>query len=218
MKPTTNLARLRRSVIRRTRLLRDFFIHSKAAPHRERNAAAAFCVLELDNTIINLHREFLISSLHVECRTCSGHKVTHNNNFPTPDSAALYIMSVLEPMRFNNRYSAATSLTRREETKVRDPLKLQNVSAASMMSNAGSIITALSLNSPAFSQMATYRNFFAHRNVETARKLKNLSASIGLAPAVHEWDAISQLLPGSPTSLFESWAFDVELFAEFLLD
>ncbi|WP_210166256.1 hypothetical protein [Methylobacterium sp. Leaf102] len=218
MRPTINFLYLHKSARRRLRYLNNTYASRSSLGSAQQNALLSFCVVELDNIIINLHREFLVSALSTKCVTCGGAQVTHNQSLASSDEAMLYVMSVLEPNRFKKNYKSTVVLSRRDETKIRDPLKLQTLSIDCRLSNYNSIVNALSLNSTVFAEIAVFRNFYAHRNSQTAKAVFAFCRNLGIATVDDAWDAVTLQPPGRPLNIYQSWITDLSNFAELLLD
>jgi hypothetical protein len=180
-----------------------------------RNATLTWALIELDNTIINLARHFLVSSLMC-CRTASGARVTHSQAPMSQMDAAFFIMRVLEPRKYGRL--AGTSLSRRDETAIRDPTKLMQVASAASLSNSGSVLAALSFPTRAFSEISRARHFFAHRNEQTAAAAISMALARGLSPPLQAWSVVDLPLPGQPYSLIEEWIYDVGQFQVLLTD
>lgn len=215
MRAATDLCKIRRVVRKRLARVRVILSVSADREPEWRNVALTWVLIELDNLIINLFREYLVSCL-LRCRTCSGHRVSHQKLVNTQEQAALFIMSVLEPGRYKKSFARASTISRREETKFRDPNKLLAVALSAGLSNSAAISTALSLNTPAFAEISKARHFFAHRNIETAAELALMAHKRGISSAGTDWEVVDSLLPSKPYTLLEEWLADVGQFGELL--
>jgi len=154
------------------------------ADRLRRNVVVTWCVIELDNLIINMQREFLVSSL-MWCRTAQGLPVRHNIGRLNQQDAARYIISILEPKKYKNLGPGL--IERRDEAVLRNPAKVMQVATAASMSNIQSVVNALSLNSSAFTELSIARHFFAHRNSQTATKVVALAAARGMQMPIDAW-------------------------------
>jgi hypothetical protein len=181
--------------------------------HHRRNATLAWAVIELDNLIISLARQFLVSSL-MRCRTTSGSRVQHSGPLMSQLDAAFFVMSVLEPKKYSKL--SGSPLARRDETTIRDPNKIMQVAVAANLSNAPSILTALSFPTKVFSEISSVRHFFAHRNEETAAQAVAFALGRGLLPPMQPWEIVGLLVPGQPYSMLDEWIYDLGQFQELL--
>ena len=211
MRCVSDLSKVSRSVRRRLARLRIVLVSCPRSDSYRRNATVTWAVIELDNLIINLQREFLVSSL-MGCRTASGHRVSHRTPNKSQNEAAHFIIQTLEPNRYRNHFTPGISLSRREETVLRDPAKIMQVATAAGLTNTNSIVSALSLSTSIFRDLSKARHFFAHRNLQTAAKVDMLSNSRGLPTGIETWLVVDTLLPGYPYTLLDEWIYDLEQF------
>jgi hypothetical protein len=72
----------------------------------------------------------------------------------------------------------------------------------------------LAFNFAVFRDIATVRNFYAHRNDDTARKVRAKARSMGIPTAYHADDLVTAAGVGRPVSLFEDWLREAQLFFE----
>ncbi len=62
--------------------------------------------------------------------------------------------------------------------------------------NVGALQNALALNTTLFSDLATVRNFYAHRNADTWRKVRRKGQDLGVFGAAHANDLVTSTLTG----------------------
>lgn len=213
MRAVTDLAKVRHGARRR---LAKIGVAAKYCPKDDavrRNATLTWAVIELDNLIISLARQFLVSSL-MRCRTSTGSRVQHTQPTMSQVDAAFFIMSVLEPKKYSKLIGS--SLSRRDETVIRDPTRIMKVAAAAGLSNSASILTALSFPTQVFNEISKVRHFYAHRNQETAGAAVSLALGRGLPPPLQAWDVVAMPLPGGPYCLLDEWLYDLGQFQELL--
>jgi hypothetical protein len=214
MRAVTDLAKISYCARRRIARMKQLLSTCPRSDGIKRNAVVTWAVVELDNLIINLHREFTVSCL-MTCRTASGQRVSHVAGTLSQLEAARYIMRTLEPRKFRERFQTGV-IPRREEAVLRDPARVMQVSVAAGLSNLTSVTNALSLNSPAFGEISKVRHFFAHRNLDTAEKAIALGLSRGLQRPLEAWMIVDQLLPNKPYTLLEEWLADISNFHSLL--
>jgi hypothetical protein len=73
-------------------------------------------------------------------------------------------------------------------------------------------MNALALNTSLFVDLPTVRNFYAHRNSDTCRKVLSKARNMGVFGAKHADELMVAYLSGRPVSVFEEWLNDAELF------
>lgn len=210
MRPVTDLSKLYEAFTYRLLRIRRVFGLAATLTEPRRSEFIAVSVIELDNLIIGALRAFTISSLRGG-RTSQRHRVVTSRTFGREEEIAAYVLSVLDVATYR-RLRTPTQVSRREEPKVRDPRSTERVFARCGASNIGSLQNALALNSRVFSELAPLRNFYAHRNDDTWRKVRNRAQAMGIFNAAHPNDVVTYVLPGRPVNLFEDWLDDVELF------
>jgi hypothetical protein len=172
--------------------------------------AVAYCVIELDNLVVSGLREFTVSSL-CGARTATGAKIHVGRQFGHEEEIGAYIMSVVSSVAYAYRNSPQR-LSRKDEPTIRDPRDTHKVLRACGATNEISLSNALSLNTSLFSDLATVRNFYAHRGFDTWRKVKTKAQAAGLFAISHADSYVTSILPMRPVSVFEDWLDDAALF------
>jgi hypothetical protein len=215
MHATSDLAKLYHAV--RRRLLRiEVLYHSLSnRPMEDRSMVLASSVIELDNTILCGLREFTVSSLR-RARTLSYHRISTNRAFAAAGEISAFILSVVNPVKYQNMKSPAV-VGREYEPTVRDPKDTQKVLSTCAASNISSVQNALALNFGLFRDIATIRNFYAHRNEDTAKKVRTKARSMGVPAAHHPDDLVLASPPGRPGSILQDWIGEAQIFFEELM-
>lgn len=210
MRPVTDLCKIQSAFDARLVRLRRAASEALAAPSARRSAGLCFVVVEFDNLLLAALREFLISSLR-QARTTTRRRIYATRIFGDEQEIGAYALSVLSIRSFQNKGSPA-KIQRNDEFKVRDPRDTKRVLDSCSASNSSSLDNALALNTGLFSEIATVRNFYAHRNSDTWRKVQRRSYDMGFLGIKHPDEMISRALPGRPVSLLEDWFDDASLF------
>lgn len=172
----------------------------------------AYFVIELDNAMTQGMREFVHSSM-LAARTCSGHRVKTSRKFASPDEVSAHIFSVVNNPGYVRRGSPPVA-SRKDEPTFRDPIRLHAVLHACGASNINSVSNAQALNLPVFDEIASVRNFYAHRNEDTFTKVVRLAKNWGLTSLAHCDDLLAVARPSRPVRLFEDWLAEIELYFE----
>ena len=155
-------------------------------------------------------REFTFSSLHCS-RTTSGRRVSINRQFGTDCEISAYMLSVANVVKFQNMGNPA-SLSKKDEPTVRDPKTTEKILVACGASNLPSLQTALSLNAGIFADLATIRNFYAHRNFDTCRKVQAKAMSMAAISIKHPNELVVANSPPTPVTFFDEWIAEAQIF------
>jgi hypothetical protein len=210
MRSTTDLNKLRAACLGRLRRIRRIFSKVSGLPAEEASLPIAFSIIELDNLVMATIREFTMSTLR-KARTAQGHRISVNGTFCQEGEISAFMLSIVQTYVYNQMGNPA-SVDRKKEPKIRDPRDTEKILLACNASNINSLQNALSLNTTLFSDLATLRNFYAHRNIDTSRKVRNRARSLGLFNLPHPDGFAIHLLPNRPVSIFDDWLDDAELF------
>jgi hypothetical protein len=212
MRPVSDLAKLYDSFGYRLLRLRKTYSAATAVGEPWRSELLSYAVIELDNLMLGTLRVLTISSLR-SARTAQGHRIRVIRNFGHEEEISAFMLSVLSAVKFR-RLNSPTRINKKEEPTVRDPRDTEKVLLAAGATNITSFQNALALNTAIFLDLGTARNFYAHRNKDTWRKIQSKAQAMGIFSSTHGNDVITTGLPGRPVSLFEDWLDDAELFFE----
>jgi hypothetical protein len=126
--------------------------------------------IELDNMVLIALRKFTVSCMF-RARTVSGHRITTARLLKNEQEVSALIPSVVNTVKFR-RLNRPAQIPRHGEPTVRDPNQTERVFQSCGASNLASLQNALALNLDLFRDIATVRNFYAHRNEDTWRKVR----------------------------------------------
>jgi hypothetical protein len=164
--------------------------------------ATAYVAIELLNSWANFCRAFYISSA-LHAWTASGTRVTTSTprivNVPDATDFAMYTLKPRTPRPW----------TRRQEPTWHSSAQLIKLLMALGASNLATVTAALSYPTDAFGYLPTARNFFAHRNEDTARKLHNIAAPMLISAIGHPTNILIQKRPARPNNVLTDWALDL---------
>jgi hypothetical protein len=212
MRPATDLGKIYSAASYRILRIRRLFSLAKSPNEPRRSEYAAICVLELDNLIIGCLRVYTISTLR-RGRTANGQRIATTRPFSHEEEVGAYILSILNHQAYQRLHNPQR-IRKKDEPTIRDPRFTERVLLSCGASNVSSLQNALSINTNLFNDISTVRNFYAHRNADTWRKVRTKAHSMGIFGITHPNDLITSILPGRPISLFEDWLDDAELFFE----
>lgn len=196
MRAASDLTKLHDAIQRRLTRLRHAFASVPGRPLKDRNFVIATCVIELDNMSMSGVREFTFSTL-TKARTVLGHRVSVNRMFANEEEISAFLLSVLNSVAYA-KLGAPAGIKRHKEPKVRDPKQTEKILNACNATNLPSLQNALALNVGLFRDLATVRNFYAHRNQDTFRKVREKANNMGVAVIRHPDDLVQALVIGRP--------------------
>lgn len=211
MRPVSDLSKLHGSLTARLTRLRRLYnigLDSEAG----RPELISYSVIELDNLVLSGLRVLLISSVR-NARTLSGVRVRSSFLLREEGEIAAFALSVVNNQAFV-RMGSPTQIDRKQEPTVRDPRDVARVFLAAALTNTPSLQNALALNTTLFTNLATLRNFYAHRNADTWRKARRKGIEMGISGSQGVDDIVKALVPGRAVRIYEDWLDDAELFFE----
>ncbi|MCA1458614.1 hypothetical protein I6F35_36535 [Bradyrhizobium sp. BRP22] len=202
---------------RRISFFRECQAKLLAGNDRGASAWGAHVVIELDNLLISTFREFLVSS-NFGVKGLSGRWTsTAVPPFPSDAHLTARALSIVNSVKYRKIGSPLT-IDRRDEHKFRNPREVRTVLASLGGSNLPELDTALALNTTLFSDIAVLRNFYAHRNRDTWRKVSDYFTQQRAYPRFKRAsDLLAYQRPSSSVSVLGEWLADAELFVDFAL-
>ena len=78
------------------------------------------------------------------------------------------------------------------------------------LSNLAQLTAALALPYAVIDDLPTARNFYAHRNPETAAKIKRKMARYVMPTQAHPTDVLRRSVLGRPVSVLEEWLEELD--------
>ena len=170
---------------------------------RPRAAEISFLVIDIHNAVATFMRSYCLSSLtgaYME----DGTRVIGGTVIGGHRSALTFAVRTERP-----RYTGVGPWEHREEPTWHDPNVIVRILNTAGCSNAIGVNAALSIGSRAIEHLTTARNFLAHRNETTARKLRGLSVAYGLAQPRDPLSVVFGVGHGRPQRIFEDWLDDI---------
>jgi hypothetical protein len=104
------------------------------------------------------------------------------------------------------------TINRKDEPTIRNPKETEKILSACQVSNLAALQNSLAFNFPIFRDLATIRNFYAHRNEDTAWKVRNKARAMGLLNISHPDELVRTIVSGRPVAVFEDWLVEAQLF------
>lgn len=208
MRPHTDLVKLGDSARTRLRRLRGGVVAAKG-----HDRVLGFSVLEAQNTWTNFARSFLLSPL-VGARRRSGARVTSANAAATTPGQILQIA-----VRACKGPLAAAPVDRRDEPAWHDVANFHRACQALALSNLTQIQAALSLPTRVLVDMPSFRNFYAHRNEETAeRAIRLVQRQYLIAGGAHPSEVLMLPARARPQALIFDWLDELDVMIDLMCD
>jgi hypothetical protein len=211
MGPVRQLARLQRLAAKRLVMLRTLVEQCAAPSTRKYDRIVSYVAIEALNLWTEFMRCYYLSCV-LSGKRANGVRVKiATAGVRTVEDAINFAISCLRPYLKKVR-----PWRRRDEPSWHDPNTLLRLSDALGYSNLTEVRAAFAYPTRAFQDLPTVRNFFAHRNEETARKAVNIARSYGLSTLLRPSDILISIAPGRPQSVLSDWLDDIRYVIELL--
>ncbi len=210
MNPQYDLRRLHRSANTRLIWLRDKVINLTPATSFSHDESIAFVVIETVNVWASFTRAYYLSWF-MKPRTLTGQRVSCTQPLRSFQDALLFAIRHSR----SPGYKRASSM-RRDEPAWHDPGNLLSLARAVGPSNIEQISSVLSFGATYPSNLPTVRNFYAHRNDETFRKVQNKAVLLGLGTNLRPCEFVCAALPLRPQNVISDWLDEIRLTIELL--
>lgn len=215
MKPTRDLRRLQRAGQHRISLLRARAA-SATAPNRlgaDADVDVAHCIIELSNLWHGMSRSLYISTA-LRARDGAGARITVVvPTVATAQAAIGHAIRRTKPQLFQKVTNPNHNWRWNEEPTWAKTSTLLACMDEIGASNRTVVSNAVSIQSSVFDDLPKCRNFYAHRNADTVRRLFPVFAKYGINPRLTTSQALST--PAStplgqrPQPLLLDWIDDV---------
>ncbi|MBE0564913.1 MAG: hypothetical protein IH621_03080 [Krumholzibacteria bacterium] len=207
MRRVAELGDLAKTVARRSCNLREH-VRGLALPiGAPEDRIIAYTAIEA----LNLWSEFVRSyylSCCLGCRCRSGTPVTVGHGFTTIEAAIGFAVTTIKSSR-----KSSGPWTRRDEPDWKVPHTLLKMLEEIDASNLDMARTALSYQTRVFKDLPTVRNFFAHRQEDTAKKVVAVAHSNGMSSRRRPAELMCTRLPNHPQNLLAGWLDDIRIVA-----
>lgn len=207
MNPCSDLVALAEHAERRIDLLRAYWVAELASDRR-----LAYVVIEVQNTWSNFARAFLLSMLCAPRRRSGNRVVLGNLTATTPGALLLVATHACKP-------TSPPPLERRDEPSWHDTGNFLKACTALAPSNLAEIQAALSLQARVFSDLPVFRNFYAHRNEETAARAVGVARRTYLITGVrHPSQALLKPARTRTQPLLADWLDEMKVVLQLICD
>jgi hypothetical protein len=155
-------------------------------------------------------------------RTASGNRVTSSHGSWSSEVEIIVDATLIAKPWLGNS-GRPSSIPRRDEPAWHDANLLQTIWTGMHLSNAVLISQALSLNATFHIDLPPTRNYFAHKNKDTAATVVNIARRYGISPIIPFTgrrravaDLVMSAPAGRPQSVIEDWLDELETTAELM--
>ena len=173
---------------------------------RESDRIASHICIETLNLLAEFNRSYYLLALQ-RSQTRSGN--LHSTMFPRGTSIEFALRSI----NMLRRRSAVKTLRRIDEPSWHTKSVFLKIVRLSKVSSEPQVVAAVSLRIRVLEDLPVARNFFAHRNEETAQKCCRLGGHYML-PSTHPSVMLASPLRGRPVRLLEDWIAELEIFVD----
>ncbi len=215
MRPAGSFEKLERVVLRRLARLKAavILVAAPTTSRSDRDRGIGFAVLEAQNLWANFVRSYLLSLLSYPKRPDGSRVVLGNKAINTPADLLYAAAKVAKGP------AAAAPTSRRDEPAWHDINILLRTCVEIQPSHEPDIRRALSTQARVFYDLPTFRNFYAHRNQESARKALDLARyQYLISGAKHPTDALCTPARKRPQALVLDWLDEIEVVVELLCE
>lgn len=213
MRPSRSFEKLLRMASKRLARLRGRAVEGLALAEPLRDRQFAHVVVESLNLWANFSRSYALSCIFRPKRVAKGRVTISNAAITSPATVLLLAAQV------RRGPAAPAPTTRRDEPAWHERDLLLKTCMAMGCSHAADVQGALSGHTTVFDHLPTFRNFYAHRNDESAQKALTLARKQYLIIGVrHPTSALSNPAYKRPQPLILDWLDDMQIVMEFLCD
>lgn len=213
MRHSRNFACLRTSAQKRLSRLRARAVLGVANRNPLRDRELAYVVLEAHNLWANFTRSYLLSCIF-QPKRCTGGRVTHANAaIQTPGDV------LLAANKAARGPFAPAPTTRREEPSWHDVALFHKTCQDLQCSHLAHVQAALSLQTRVFHDLPPFRNFYAHRNRDSAQRAIQLAKNTYLISGpTHPSDVLCEPAKNRTQALILDWLDDMRTIVELLCE
>jgi hypothetical protein len=181
-------------------------------PDPSHDRVVAFVVIEALNTWASFCRSFYLSCVF-RARRANGAKVALGKeaHIVTRDQAIEFAVLTVRGHSYVQNHRGPWKW--RDEPKWYDPSVINNISPRLALSNLAQIQGAFGIPTVAFSEIPVFRNFFAHRNHDTASRVRSLITrsytTYGFSRRTNPSAFLCARLPARPQNVLADYIDDI---------
>lgn len=202
---------LRRRTRARLARLRTGLAGALQRSQRESDVWAAYVAIESLNLWAEFARDYLQCALHHDT-TRSGKQLA--TRFPRGTSLEAALRQIPSALRRN----PGSQLTRMCEPAWHSRRHFLKAARLAGLSTVSQVEAAFALPVRFTEDLHVARNFFAHRNSETAANVRRLGPRYSILRVRHPCDLILGTEPGRPVVVLEDWLAEVEIVVDHMTE
>lgn len=206
MRPTNQLDDLRRKFIQVARRLRVLLEAIRALPPQERDRRVSYVAIEILNLWSEFCRAYYLSYLLGPTTRGGARLRAQNGTVRTLNDAIVGLWREL-----NGRAPPGTTLRRRQEPKWYEARTLPTAAVFLRVTNDSEVVGAINLIARTLQDFPVLRNFYAHRNEQTAISVINMVPRYGMLQVRHPTEFALTFLPGRSEPILGEWIADLEV-------
>ena len=204
----TGIERLFRGARRRLIFLRGLASTMPRCSHEVADRMASYVCIEALNLVAEFNRNYFRVALNTG-ETRSGSYLA--TQFPR----GIKIHDALRQMGVLRRPGLQGATSRLDEPSWHRKSQFLKVVRRSGLTTEQQIVSAIGLQVRVLDDLPTARNFFAHRNEETARRCRRLSRHYML-PSIHPTKMLSSRSRGGQVTVLEGWLLELETVSDLM--
>lgn len=213
MNPSQDLTQLKQAALKRLARMRAIALIGLSSQAPPNTNQFSFVTIETQNLWSNFVRSYLLSCVFCPRRSKGGKVTLGNSAIQSPGDVLLAAArSVRGP-------TAAAPTNRREEPSWHDTSVFLKTASAIQCSHLNQIQGALSLQTRVLQDLPVFRNYYAHRNEETANKAIALASKQYLVRGYHHPTLVlAQPAYKRTQPIILDWLDDLRTIADLLCD
>lgn len=197
MTPRKKFYKLHKSSYCRLDKIRRLASIAVRSPDVDRERLMGYVAIETLNTWSNFLRAYYLSCT-IDCKTITGVRIRSTSRVSSFNEAIGLAIVCIYSRRTPN---ALGFWSRRDEPSWHDLNNFLKICQNLGVSNINDIRSALSTGSLVYTHLPIIRNFYAHRNEDSARKVMNVAPSYGISATFKPTKILSSNSLGRPQPL-----------------
>ena len=209
----SNLKHLRKSVNNNfSRIQKLVLSASSTGNQKQLNLSISYATIEGGNNWANFIRSFYLSMV-IGTKRESGRKIQLGNQ---PASINNAIGIAVRHCRKSAIPNSRGIWRRRDEPAWFQPNILIALAKIIQADNLAELYSAFSIQTRVFADLPVFRNFFAHRNQQTAETAARKAPNYGIPSNRHPEDILMSRALGRPQPIILDWLDDLKIVCEML--
>jgi hypothetical protein len=163
----------------------------------------AYVVMEAGTMWLEYSKAYYFCSA-MKSKSAHGGRVVHRRQLGSRDAALKFAISIARP-----DVKQTKNFTHRHHPEWRDPGVIRKLLDALGASNLAAWQLGMGVQSRVTRDLPTMRNFFAHKNRDSAERARELRRHYGVTQDVSPWELLAVVPPQSGQPLVREWLDDL---------